>query len=259
MAKLSLVDCLTYYSLLLNRGIRFEEFKNQFISTEDELKFQSYVENARKFQKLGVFIEESEEIKRLRTIIGTLNGLENYLKDNSEIIDYYKDKYEDNIPFPGFLLKLYSEPFEINSKFNGGLLLGSSAYEKISEFIQKWDDEDSYYGLAFSDLYHSAGLVSEGSKKGLVKISATLKEIKLGLSTIVALPLATKKENMKRNFTDEWGYDNMLNGKKFDNVPFNDIKILDLTGDDKIGLNVEHNWNFRFTENDLFLLVGYEL
>jgi hypothetical protein len=180
--------------------------------------------------------------------------LETFLKDNSEIISYYKGKYE-SLTFPGFLLKLHSENFEINPKFSGKVLMGDSNYDKISEFLSKWDDGDTYCGLTFSDLYHTAGLVSESQGKEFVKISATLKEIKVGLSTMVTLPLANKKEKMKRNFTDEWGYDNLLNGSKFMGVEFKDIRIFDFTGNDKIGFNLQHQWNFKFDENDLFLIV----
>jgi hypothetical protein len=38
-------------------------------------------------------------------------------------------------------------------------------------------------------------------------------------------------------------------------VEFKDIRILDFTGNDKIGFNLQHQWNFKFDENDLFLIV----
>jgi hypothetical protein len=259
VSKVTLLDVFYYYRNLLDGQISFDNFREIFTPKEDILKFTKDIENIQKFATIGVFIEESDDLKRYRSVMGTLNRLETFFKSNSEILSYYKDKYKP-LTFPGFLLKLHSENFEINSKFSGRVLMGDSKYEKISEFLSKWDDGDTYYGLAFMDLRHSAGLLTESQKKkGFVKISATLKEIKVGMSTIIALPLANKKEQMKRNFTDGWGYDNILNGTKFMGVEFKDINILDLTGKDKVGLNSEHNWNFRFSEDSLFLIVLIDL
>ncbi len=258
MSKVKLLDVLYYYKILLDGEISFDDFREIFISKEDILKFTNDIENIKKFATIGVFIEESDDLKRYRSVVGTLNKLGTFLQANSEIISYYKDKYEP-LSFPGFLLKLHSENFEINPKFSERILMGDSNYEKISEFLSKWDDGDTYYGLAFMDGRHYEGNLMDWQKKEFVKISANLQEIKVGLSTIVTLPLANKKEQMKRNFTDEWGYNNMLNGSKCIGVEFNDINILDLTGKDKVGLNSEHSWNFRLTEDSLFLIVLTDL